>query len=307
MILPEAADASADIDTVSVFAPAKINLALHVTGQRADGYHTLETLAVFASAGDRVTATLAMGDRYEVVGPMSGRLPVAETNLELRARDLIRAEFGEMDCPPVAIRLEKHLPVAAGVGGGSADAAATLLALARLWRLPLDADSPELIRLALSLGADVPMCLASTTLLASGVGEDLQRIADWPELALVLVNAGEKVPTASVFTALEQHRNPPLAPLPTAPNLQTLTAFLQQTRNDLQPPAMALEPSIADALTELDRQRPLFMRMTGSGATCFGIFPSLAEAEKAAADIRNRRPDWYVEAATTIQGRSKNR
>ncbi|WP_240535143.1 4-(cytidine 5'-diphospho)-2-C-methyl-D-erythritol kinase [Notoacmeibacter marinus] len=304
MIPHDTADAVSDIETVSVFAPAKINLALHVTGRRDNDYHTLETIAVFASAGDRVTAALAMRDRYEITGPNNRGLPAKDDNLELRARDLLRAEFGPTDCPPVAIRLEKHLPVAAGVGGGSADAAATLLALCRLWKLPLDKRSPELIRMALSLGADIPMCLASTTLLASGIGEGLTRIEDWPDLPLVLVNTGEKVPTAAVFADLEHRDNPPLGALPASPNLDAVVDYLQTTRNDLQPPAMALAPSIADALAELDHQRPLFMRMTGSGATCFGIFASQRDAEKAAAAIRIRQPDWYVQAAITLRGRS---
>ncbi|MCP1198260.1 4-(cytidine 5'-diphospho)-2-C-methyl-D-erythritol kinase [Notoacmeibacter sp. MSK16QG-6] len=301
----DTAETVANTETVSVFAPAKVNLALHVTGRREDGYHTLETLAVFVSAGDRLTASLATADRYEIVGPNSGSLPTHNDNLELKARDLLRAEFGTPNCPPVAIRLEKHLPVAAGVGGGSADAAATLLALCRLWELPLTTNSPELIRLALSLGADVPMCLASSTLVASGVGEGLKLIDNWPTLAMVLVNTGEKVATAAVFSELEDHHNPSLAALPTTPDLETLVSFLRSTRNDLQPPAMAIAPSISDALTALDQERPLFMRMTGSGATCFGIFRSLSDANNAAKSIRGRQPGWYVEAVHTVESREE--
>ncbi|RLQ87420.1 4-(cytidine 5'-diphospho)-2-C-methyl-D-erythritol kinase [Notoacmeibacter ruber] len=289
--------------SASILAPAKINLALHVTGRRDDGFHMLETLAVFASAGDRLTIVPAASDSYEVVGPGRDPLPARNDNLEPRARDLLRSHFGDDACPPVAIRLEKHLPVAAGLGGGSADAAATLLALSELWDLPLDADNGGLAKFALSLGADIPMCLQSRTVIAAGIGERLTPVEGWPSLAIVLVNSGEKVSTADVFGKMEKPDNPPLPPLPAITGYDQVIGWLSRTRNDLEAAAIAVAPSISDTLAELESQAPLFARMTGSGATCFAIFPSLAVAEDAADAIRHRQPHWYVEATQTIEGR----
>ncbi len=290
---------------VSALAPAKINLALHVTGRRDNGYHELETLVAFASVGDRVNVAPSGDDSHEIIGPGAEHLDAHPQNLEILARDALRGRFGEKACPPVAIRLEKHLPIASGVGGGSADAAATLLALSQLWQLPLGPDDDELRQIALSIGADVPMCLRSEPLLATGIGEAVETLQDWPVMAIVLVNPNERVATSAVFADLALRLDGRLPPIPSPPNMTAIIDWLQQTRNDLQPAAMVLTPSIADALSELDREHPLFLRMSGSGATCFGIFEALQDAEAAAMAIAERRPGWYVRAARTIADRNE--
>lgn len=199
---------------------------------------------------------------------------------------------------PVRIRLEKNLPVASGIGGGSSDAAAALTALAALWRPDLPPTS--LHDIGLTLGADVPMCLAAKPLIASGVGEKLSPITNFPPLALVLVNTGTPVSTAAVFAALASRDNAPLPPLPRHFDFHTIRNWLDITRNDLEPPARAIEPSIGKALAALDKAGSGFSRMSGSGATCFGLFETNNVAKRAAASIRSRHPDWFVAATRSI-------
>lgn len=275
-------------------APAKINLALHVTGRRADGYHLLETLVVFAEFGDRITVAASGEDGFFVDGPFAGAVPRDAGNLVLRARDALRAAYPAPAAQPVSISLEKHLPVASGIGGGSSDAAATLRALARLWRIP--ADGAALARLALPLGADLPMCLAGHPLIARGIGEKLDPVRHFPALPMVLVNPGVAVETPKVFRALASRENPPLAPLDTA---DTVLDWLGASRNDLEPAAMSIEPSIAAVLAVLRRSGAAFARMSGSGATCFGIFDTTSAASRAAAAISAEHPNWFSAATMT--------
>lgn len=276
-------------------APAKVNLALHVTGRRADGYHLLESLVVFAEFGDRITASPAEKDSFFVEGRFAGDVPLTNDNLVLRARDILRAAFPAHPTSQVAIALEKNLPVASGIGGGSSDAAATLRALARLWRIPVD--MAALARLALPLGADLPMCVAARPLVARGIGERLEPVERLPTLPLVLVNPGVPVATPSVFRALATRDNPPLAPLTDAAMVRN---WLTTTRNDLEPPAMAIEPSVGEALAVLRRAGASFVRMSGSGATCFGIFDDSATAARAAEAIATERPRWFSTATRTL-------
>ncbi|RUX96383.1 4-(cytidine 5'-diphospho)-2-C-methyl-D-erythritol kinase, partial [Mesorhizobium sp. M2A.F.Ca.ET.040.01.1.1] len=166
-------------------APAKINLALHVTGRRDDGYHLIESLAVFTRFGDRLEIEPAEQDEFSVFGRYAAGLPLDDGNLVVKARDALRREAGVQRTPPVAIRLEKNLPVASGVGGGSSDAAAALNGLARLWKL--DIDEISLARIGLSLGADLPMCLKSKPLVARGIGDEVSPLSAFPALGLVLV------------------------------------------------------------------------------------------------------------------------
>jgi 4-diphosphocytidyl-2-C-methyl-D-erythritol kinase len=285
---------------VTEAAPAKINLSLHVTGRRADGYHLLESLVVFTRAEDVVHAEPAGRDSLAITGPFAAGLSADEDNLVLRARDALRsiAHF-----PPVALILEKHLPIASGIGGGSADAAATLRLLTRLFDLPPDAAA----RAAPRLGADAPMCLASATLVARGVGEEISPVATLPRLAMVLVNPGEPVSTPAVFSALASKHNPPLPPLPMPDAegdrlpLEAFWPWLARTRNDLQMPATRLSPIIADALHLLSATGPYVARMSGSGATCFGIYPTRKSAEVAATIIRAQEPSWWVVATETLE------
>lgn len=275
-------------------APAKINLALHVTGRRADGYHLLETLVVFAEFGDRITVTASGEDSFFVDGPFAGNVPRDAGNLVLRARDALRAAYPAHAAQPVSIALEKRLPVASGIGGGSSDAAATLRALTRLWRIP--ADAAALARLALPLGADLPMCIAGHPLIARGIGEELDPVRHFPALPMVLVNPGVAVETPKVFRALASRDNPALAPLDSA---DTVLDWLGATRNDLEGAAMSIEPSIAEVLAALRRSGAAFTRMSGSGATCFGIFDSAAAASRAATAISSEHPGWFSTATMT--------
>ncbi|MCO5063266.1 MAG: 4-(cytidine 5'-diphospho)-2-C-methyl-D-erythritol kinase [Rhizobiaceae bacterium] len=274
-------------------APAKINLALHVTGKRPDGYHLLETLVVFTRLGDRLTATCAARDDLEITGRYATGLPVDYSNLVIRARDAFRAWSPS---GPVRLSLEKNLPIASGIGGGSSDAAATLRALARLE----GEEGRDFAAIGGSLGADVPMCLVLRPLIARGIGEVLEPVSGLPELALVLVNPGVHVSTPDVFRGLPHADNPALAPLPEKLDFTSLVAWLRASRNDLQMPAERLAPSIGEALAALEGTNPAFARMSGSGATCFGIYENVAEAERAAQLMRAARPDWFIAATSTL-------
>ncbi|ESY00473.1 4-(cytidine 5'-diphospho)-2-C-methyl-D-erythritol kinase [Mesorhizobium sp. LNJC405B00] len=279
-------------------APAKINLALHVTGRRADGYHLLESLVVFTRFGDRVEIEPADADRFSVSGRYATSVPIDDSNLVVKAREALRRQAGQQRTPPVAIRLEKNLPIASGVGGGSSDAAAVLQGLVRTWGL--DIGEAELSRIGLTLGADVPMCLAAKPLVARGVGDELSPIADFPALALVLVNPGVAVSTPDVFNALEKRDNEGLPPLPRGFDFHGVRNWLEITRNDLEEPAQAIQPPIGRALSLLNRAGSGFSRMSGSGATCFGLFETGNVAKRAAAEIRSREPEWFVAATRSI-------
>jgi 4-diphosphocytidyl-2-C-methyl-D-erythritol kinase len=286
---------------IAIEAPAKINLALHVTGRRADGYHEIETLVVFAGPGDMVTVEPSDADRFAIDGPRAAALAASGDNLVTRARDRLRAAFRRETERPVSILLTKALPIASGIGGGSSDAAAALRALARFWQL--DAGPGVLDEIGLALGADVPMCLAGRPLVASGIGERLAAIDGFPVLHLVLVNPGVAVATPEVFGRLERTDNPPLPPLPRTIDAPGLAEWLRETRNDLQAPATRLAPAIDEALQLIDDAGSTFSRMSGSGATCFGLFRDAPAASAAEMAIRERRPEWYVAAMTQTAGK----
>lgn len=269
-------------------APAKVNLALHVTGQRADGYHLLDSLVVFTKLGDVVHGSDATGGvSLAVTGPEAADLSGAGDNLVLRAARLMQAKG-------LALTLEKHLPVASGIGGGSADAAASLRLIARLTAQPLPKD-------VLSLGADVPVCLASLPCRMQGIGETVTPVPPLPQMAMVLVNPRVAVSTPAVFAALASKHNAPMPKvLPEWPDFAGFIAWLAAQRNDLQDPACARVPEIADVLRALDAQGCALARMSGSGATCFGLFPDLAAANVAAAEIARAQPDWWVRPSALL-------
>lgn len=286
----------------SVEAPAKINLALHVTGRRDDGYHLLETLAVFSALGDRLTAVVADEDRLTIDGPEAGPLlgDAAQSNLVCRARDALRiqARASGREAPPVHLTLEKYLPVASGIGGGSADAAAALRVLAGLWGL--ETDGATLAAIGLELGADVPMCLLQRPLIARGIGERLAPVEIGFPLHLVIVNPRVPVSTPAVFKALQRRDN---LPLPSATNwtdLGSLLSWLGETRNDMEPAASSMVAEIRHSIDALHEAGALFARMSGSGASCFGIFEDRLSAEAAASAIRQDKPGWFVAATTTL-------
>tara|TARA_R110002020_G_scaffold86731_9_gene214130 strand:- start:1018 stop:1893 length:876 start_codon:yes stop_codon:yes gene_type:complete len=283
-------------------APAKINLALHVTGRRADGYHLIESLVVFTALGDRLSARPADHDRFSLEGPEAGALSAedAQGNLVVRAREALRdaARLSGRRPAPVDITLSKHLPVASGIGGGSADAAATLKLLCELWDYQPEPD--ELARIALRLGADVPMCLFGKPLVARGIGEALDPVDLGFGLDLVIVNPRIGVSTPAVFSALASRDNAPLPALPDLRDRSAFLAWLEATRNDLEPPALGLAPEIGACLAALKRSGALFARMSGSGASCFGLFEDAASAQDAAQRLRQDRPGWFVTATRTL-------
>lgn len=283
--------------TIAQLAPAKINLALHVTGRRADGYHLLESLVVFTRFGDRLHISRAARDSLTIDGPFAAELHAGQDNLVARAREALRAAARHA-AEPVAIRLEKNLPVASGIGGGSSDAAAALRSLNGLWHCGLD--NKALAELGAILGADLPMCLAAQPLIARGIGELLEPVTTLPPIAMVLANPGVAVATPAVFSALASRDNPPLPPLPGRLDFRTLVGWLDTTRNDLEAPARLIAPAIAETLDALRACGAAVARMSGSGATCFGLFATQAAAENAAALLRRTRPDWFVAATQTL-------
>jgi 4-diphosphocytidyl-2-C-methyl-D-erythritol kinase len=282
---------------VTVIAPAKVNLTLHVTGQRPDGYHEIETVAVFAGIGDRIDARAAQHDAFAIDGPFGTGLAADGENLAVRARDALRkaAIAAGLPAPGVALHLAKNLPVSSGIGGGSADAAATLIALMHLWRLP---QSQAVAELAVRLGADVPMCLHSKPLHASGVGETIRPLRISAPFHAVLVNPGVAVATRAVFAGLQKRDNAPMEPLPQ----QGISAeWLAAQRNDLQEPAVRAFPVISEVLDEIGRCNGLMLaRMSGSGATCFGLFETVDAAGEAAAAISRTHPGWWCVATSLL-------
>lgn len=262
-------------------APAKLNLTLHVTGQRPDGWHLLDSLVVFAALGDTVTAGDAPG--LTVDGPMAAGVPTGPDNLILRA-----AALAGVAAP--ALRLTKRLPAASGMGGGTSDAAATLR------HYGARPDTAALMR----LGADLPVCVAAPApSRMQGLGEGVSPVPGLPGLWLVLVNPGVPLETPAVFGALACRDNPAMPdPLPGWPDAPALVAWLATQRNDLEAPARSLAPAIGAALQALAAQPGCGLaRMTGSGATCFGIFASRASRDAAALALD--RPGWWVAATET--------
>ncbi len=280
---------------VSVWAPAKINLALHVTGQRDDGYHLLETLAVFTRFGDTIEIMPASEDSFHAFGPYSADVPVGRDNIVAQARDLFK-KGTDLDMP-TAITLEKRLPVASGIGGGSSDAAATLIALNTL--AGTDMDAGALAELGTELGADVAMCVHRAPLVAKNIGDLVTAVRPFPRLHVVLVNSGVQISTPRVFSGLTNRANSPLPKIPSQFATDELDRWLAATRNDLTAAAVRLEPEIETVAERLVDAGARFARMSGSGATCFGIFDNAQDASQAAATIADRQPGWFVVATET--------
>jgi len=268
------------------FAPAKINLYLHVVGRRADGYHLLDSLVVFAGAGDEVSFTAADELTLSLEGPESGALVAEADNLVLRAARLL-AETARVVASGKLV-LRKNLPVASGIGGGSADAAATLRVLAEVWGVRAD-----LAAVAVRLGADVPVCVASRSALMQGVGEVLRPAPKIPEIGIVLANPRAALPTPAVFKARTGAFSG-FAELPAEwPDARAMARDLAELGNDLEAPAISLCPPVAEVLEAL-RALPgvLLVRMSGSGATCFALFQTPAAAARAAATLPENWWRW---------------
>jgi 4-diphosphocytidyl-2-C-methyl-D-erythritol kinase len=290
---------------IALAAPAKINLTLQVLGRRADGYHLLDSLVAFASLHDVLRVEAADALTLSVEGPTAADLAASlqGDNLVLRAARRL-AEAAGIAAPTAALALHKTLPVAGGIGGGSADAAAALLALAQLWRLDLDAAA--LAALALPLGADLPVCLASRPMRMSGIGERLEAAPALPPLGLLLVNPRVALPTAAVFRALNDAFGPATALTYRPGDAPSLLAALRAGRNDLEAPARRLAPVIGEvlaALTALPGAR--LARMSGSGATCFALFDDEAAAVAAGGVLQAGARGWWSAAGRLIASREE--
>lgn len=260
-------------------AHAKLNLALHVRRRREDGHHDLETLFAFAEDGDVLTAEPSGDVRLSIHGPFAAGLSAGEDNLVIRAVRALAKANGIT--PGIALSLEKNLPIASGIGGGSADAAAALRLAARLWGL----DAASAMQVAPGLGADVPACVLAQTCYGSGLGEQLDTVdvgvAGTP---ILLVNPRKSCPTGPVFRAWDGVDRGPLD-----------IRNWQDGRNDLEPPALTLIPEIRDVLECLKAQPNVALsRMSGSGATCFALFGSTSDRDRAAESVQHARPDWWV-------------
>ena len=279
---------------VAQLAKAKVNLALHVTGRRVDGYHLLDSLVVFADIGDRLIVSKADKTSLEFSGPFGQALTGGDDNLVLQAFRKLSAAL-PAPLPATAFHLVKNLPVSSGIGGGSADAAAVLNGLIKLWQVEIDARA--LAQIALDLGADVPVCLTSQNCRMTGIGELVKSVDDFPGIDCVLVNPGIGVATPDVFNRLklpvDQKAFDGLPDLPTGDWVN----WLAETRNDLQSPAIAVAPEIAETIAGLEQSSSCSLaRMSGSGATCFGLYGNGDDARQAAQQISRDHPDWWVVA-----------
>ncbi len=286
-------------------APAKLNLYLHLTGRRDDGYHLIDSLFAFADVGDEIEVAADPALSLVVEGPYAAAIDgSADDNLVLRAARalaaVVRAQSGTT--PGARIRLVKNLPVAAGIGGGSADAAAVLLALVDLWSV--DISEAELRALALGLGADVPACLAGKPVAVSGIGEVLQAAVALPPVHALLANPNVPLATAPVFKAFAAAGSRFSAPAPLLDpptNAAALAAAMALRGNDLEAPARTIVPEVGQVLTALAAlPGALLARMSGSGATCFALFASAAEAASAAQALAQVHPDWWIRAAPLL-------
>jgi 4-diphosphocytidyl-2-C-methyl-D-erythritol kinase len=284
------------MSAIRIFAPAKINLSLLVTGKRADGYHLLDSLVVFtAGIGDWVTITPAPSFSFAVTGPYAATLAASapDTNLVVRAAHALAAATGQtLHCK---ITLEKNLPLASGIGGGSSDAAATLLGLVQFWHLPHRPAALEPI--ARQLGQDVVACLYRQCCAFQGIGDQIALMPSVPQLAILLVNPGVAVPTPAVFQA---RRGDFSAPAPFVPWPETKERFiseLHQRRNDLTAAAIGSAPVIGACLAAVTATPDcVFAAMSGSGATCFGLYHTAAAAAAASASLHRQHPSWWQAA-----------
>jgi len=274
---------------LSEFAPAKVNLSLHLRGRRDDGYHRIDSLAVFPGVGDTLSAESGPGLSLSVEGAFADTLGADDDNLVLRAAEALARRVGR--APRAALHLEKRLPVASGIGGGSADAGATLRLLGRLW----GCDVPEGI--APALGADVPVCLRARPAMMGGIGERIAPAPLFPAFWMVLANPMVSVSTARVFASVTVRDGPPgpSAPAGGFAGFAAFVEWLATQRNDLQAAAVACCPVISEVL-EAMAPAPL-SRMSGSGATCFALWPDEASALAEAERLRRARPGWWVAAA----------
>jgi 4-diphosphocytidyl-2-C-methyl-D-erythritol kinase len=283
-------------------APAKVNLTLQILGRRTDGYHELESLVAFASCGDLLTLHAGPVLELTVSGPTAAQSGAVADNLVLRAANALAATIPGLTLGH--FQLTKELPAGAGLGGGSADAAAALRLLAGANGLPLD-DS-RIVAVARATGADVPVCLDPQPRMMRGIGDTLSAPVALPKLGIVIVHPGIAMPAPPVFTALGLHRGEwrPVRPMssPVPAERDALLRWLEAGRNDLEPPAISIAPAITDALHSIAGLAGCRLaRMSGSGSACFGLFDTELAAAAAMRQLGGARPGWWVRA-TTIGG-----
>lgn len=281
-------------DPIRVFAPAKVNLFLHVGARRANGYHELQSLMAFADVGDELAIEPGAGLSLTVEGPFIDALASEKNNIVLKAALALAERAGVT--PNAKITLTKSLPVASGLGGGSSDAAAALRGLCKLWRVTVtEADLQEI---AVTLGADVPVCLKGRPCWVEGIGEKLSVVPIFPTLYVVLINPGVAVSTAQAYGAVQEKTGTATQHPSAFRDAAALIDFLRTTNNDLQKPAVKLAPVIDEVLAALHAEpSTLLARMSGSGATCLGIFASKDDARSIAEKMVAAHSDWWVKSA----------
>jgi 4-diphosphocytidyl-2-C-methyl-D-erythritol kinase len=283
--------------TFNMLAPAKINLFLHITGKRDDGYHLLQSVMVFVDVGDALEFSPHDSLFLDVEGPFAADMPPPHNNLIYKAAQLLAAEY---NVPMRArITLKKRLPVASGIAGGSSDAATALRGLARLWGLPEEKD--RLRRLGEKLGADVPACIARRAVWTEGIGERVTPLLDMPAMHFILVNPMVATPTPEVFRRYREKFSPLLQFSGRRKSMQEWIADLKLYRNDLTRAAMGVTPEIRAVLEAL-RATPNchFARLSGSGATCFGVFDHAQASAAAMNKLKQEHPDWWISPANLI-------
>ncbi|PCH97299.1 MAG: 4-(cytidine 5'-diphospho)-2-C-methyl-D-erythritol kinase [Rhodobacteraceae bacterium] len=268
---------------INGLACAKVNLCLHVIGQRSDGYHLLDSLVVFADFGDEITVEASADLHLKISGPFRSELSSPD-NLILSAAKMLSKNDG------AAVHLVKKLPVSSGIGGGSADAATTLKLLSKLWNIPLSGDY-------LRLGADVPVCLLGQATRLGGVGDQLTPIHILPELPCVLINPRVAVSTPQIFSQLSCKNGAGIGDIPQHQlTLADAVEWISDLHNDLQNTAISYAPKIDICLQDLKGQGALLARMSGSGATCFGLFETEQHAQNAATALAEKHPDFWVQS-----------
>ncbi|MGZ9097456.1 MAG: 4-(cytidine 5'-diphospho)-2-C-methyl-D-erythritol kinase [Micavibrio sp.] len=287
---------------ITVFAPAKINLYLHVARLREDGYHDIDSLAVFADIGDRILIEPANDFTLLINGPFAGAFTAKETDSSPSSSNLVTRAVWEIARaarrdPKFRITLTKNLPLASGLGGGSSDAAATIWGLMNLWSIPIT--TPLLPELMADLGADIPACLRCAPVQMSGIGDILDLAPDLPEIPVVLVNPGKHCPTAGVFRRFIGPMRGEVTIPEHLSSYDALIDFLTRRDNDLTPAATELVPDISQILNAFAEQKNCGLsRMTGSGATVFGLFEHMEDAKESAEAISLANPRWWVRVGT---------
>ena len=280
---------------LNLLAPAKVNLALHIIGRRSDGYHLLDSLVVFPNISDELNFENSKSTSLEISGPYKDVLKEQEqANIILSTVDKLSQEQ-RVTNQGITIQLTKNLPISSGIGGGSSNAAATLLALNQMWQCNLG--NKELARIAIQIGADVAVCLTKKPSRIEGIGEKITNLSDFPSGAMVLANPNQPVSTPKVFANLKNFENTNLPKIPNNfSNFTSLVNWLSETRNDLEPTAIYLEPTIETVKTELQNLKNCeFARMSGSGATCFGLFQNVEDAKLASKTLKEKFPNWWVQ------------